>query len=129
MPLPSWLTEPPPIETDPCFESPENENTVNGTEEDEAFEQQYVDYGCTNPLAFPWILKDLRKCMDVDAFYDWAATYGIDVKRYPTLLFGRLCDDRKPLSLLLHVLEDAGLRTRHNFKRLFKWLECKLRDY
>ena len=128
MPLPSWLTEPPPIETDPRFESPENENTVNGTEEDEAFEQQYVDFGRTGPLVFPVILKDLRKCMDVDGFYDWAATHGIDVKRYSTLLFSRLCDERRPLSLLLPVLEDAGLRTHRNFKSLLKRLVSELRD-
>ena len=122
MPLPSWLTEPPTNETDPRSESPGKEDTFNGTEEDEAFEQQYVDYGQTNPLAFPGVLKDLRKCKDVDGFYDWAATHGIDVKRYSTPLFRQLCHDGKPLSLLLHVLEDAGLRTHYNFQSLFKWL-------
>ena len=127
MPLPSWLTEPPTNETDPRFESPEKEDAFNVTEEDEAFEQQYVNYGLKNPLAFPVILKDFRRCMDIDGFYDWAATYGIDVKRYPTLLFRRLCNDRKPLSLLLHVLEDAGLRTHSNFESLLRWLVSEVR--
>lgn len=128
MPLPSWLTEPPTNETDPRFGSPQKEDTSNVAERDEAFEQQYVDYGRKNPLAFPVILKDFQKCTDIDGFYDWAATYGIDVKLYTTLLFGRLCNDRKPLSLLLHVLEDAGLRTHNNFKSLLKWLVSTLRD-
>ena len=128
MSLPSWLTEPLTNETDPCFESPDVEDTFNDTERDEVIEQQYVDYGRKNPLAFPVILKDFQKCTDIDGFYDWATTHGIDIKRYPTILFRRLCDDRKPLSLLLHVLEDAGLRTHSNFKSLLKWLVSTVRD-
>ena len=126
--MPSWLTEPPTNEIDLRFESPANEHKLSNTEEDEAFEQQYVDYGRKNPLAVPVILKGFQKCMDIDGFYDWAATHGIDVKRYSRLLFTRLCNDRKPLSLLLHVLEDEGLRTRQNFQSILNWLVHKMKD-
>ena len=126
--MPSWLTKPPINEIDPRFESPEKEDTFNGTGECEALKQQYVDYGRKNPLTFPEISKDFRKCMDIEGFYNLAATHGIDVKKYSTLLFRRLCDDGKPLSLLLHVLEDARLRNHDNFRRLLKWLKNKVKD-
>ena len=128
MPLPAWLTEFPTSETDSRCERPEKEDTFNDTEGDEAIEQQYVDYGRQNPLAIPVIRKDFRKCRDIDGFYNWAATFGIDVKKYSSLLFRRLYEDRKPLSLLLHVLEDTGMRTHRNFKSLLWQLVKTLRD-
>ena len=128
MPLPSWLTESPTNETDSRRESPGKEDTFKSTEGDEALEQQYVDYGRQNPLAIPVIRKDFRKCRDIDGFYKWAATFGIDIKRYSSLLFRRLYEDRKPLSLLLHVLEDTGMRTHRNFKSFLWQLVSTLRD-
>ena len=120
--MPSWLTEPPAIETDPRLENSGNEEAINCAEEDEALEQQYVNFWPKNPLADPVILRNFEKCVDIDGIYSWAATYGIDVRKYPKLLFSRLCNFGKPLSFLLQVLEDADLRTSSNFRILLEWL-------
>ena len=86
-----------------------------------------MDYGSKGPLADPIILENFQKCMDVDGLYKWAATYGIDVRRYAQLLFWRLCEDEKPLSFLLHAVDDVGLRNPHNFGHLLERLEYALR--
>ena len=120
-PLPSWLTDPAPIEADPQLEKVEEEVVIKAAEEGEDFKQEYADFGRKSPLANPAVWEDFKKCRDVDALYSWAAGYGIDVREYPKLLFSRLCHAGQPLSVLLHALENPTLGTPRNLNFLLNW--------
>ena len=119
--MPSWLTDPTPIEAGPHLEKAGEEETIEVTEEGEDFKQEYADFGCKTPLANPVVWEDLKKCRDVDALYKWAASHRINVREYPKLLFSRLCHAGQPLPVLLHALENATLGTPRNLNFLLNW--------
>ena len=119
--MPSWLTDPTPIEAGPHLEKAGEEETIEVTEEGEDFKQEYADFGRKTPLANPVVWEDLKKCRDVDALYNWAASHRIDVREYPKLLFSRLCHAGQPLPVLLHALENATLGTPGNLNFLLNW--------
>ncbi len=72
-------------------------------------------------LANPTVWEDFKKCRDIDGLHSWAATHGVNVRRYPKLLFARLCHAGQPLPVLLHALEDAALGTPGNLNFLLDW--------
>ena len=119
MPLPSWLTDPPPTEADKCFGEPEKYDNMEGAQQNDELEQQYLRR--KGLLANPGFWEDLKKCRDVDDLHNFATGYAIDVQTCPKLLFGRLCHAGQPLPTLLHALEDAALGTSGNLKFLLDW--------
>ena len=119
MPLPSWLTDPPPIEADKCFGEPEKDDNIEDAHQDDEFEQQYLRR--KGLLANPGFWEDLKKCRDVDDLHNFATGHGIDVQMCPKLLFERLCHAGQPLPTLLHALEDAVLGTSGNLSFLLDW--------
>lgn len=119
--MPSWLTDPTPIEAGPHLKKAGEEETTKVAEESEDIKQEDADFGRKTPLANPVVWEDLKKCRDVDALNNWAASHRIDFREYPKLLFSRLCHAGQPLPVLLHALENATLGTPRNLNFLLNW--------
>ena len=90
-------------------------------EKEKDSEEQRAELERIHPLANPAVWEDFEKCRDVNGLYKWAASHGLDVRRYSKLLFARLCYTEQPLSVLLQALEDALLGTAPNFNFLLDW--------
>lgn len=121
-PLPSWLTDPPPVE---AVERPKNigkEENTEVAEKDADFEEQSMKGWRKNPLANPAVWENFQRCKDIESLYNWAASHDIDVRMYPKLLFARLCHAGQPFPVLLQALEDAALDNTSNLNFLLDWL-------
>ena len=119
--MPFWLTDPTPIEAGPHLEKAGEEETIKVAEESEDIKEEDADFWRKTPLANPVVWEDLKKCRDVDALYNWAASHRIDFREYPKLLFSRLCHAGQPLPVLLHALENTTLGTPRNLNFLLNW--------
>ena len=117
-PLPSWLTDPPPIER---VGKVKKKETIKSSDTDRDFGQQDADLERQTYPPNPAAWEAFKTCKDVDSLYNWAATYGIDIGRFPKLLFSRLCHAGQPLPVLLHALEDTALGTPGNLNFLLDW--------
>ena len=115
------MTDPPPVEADKRLQKSAKAEEIKDNEEDEGFEQFVEVLERKHPLANPAACEDFKKCSDVDGLYKWAAAYNIEWRRYPKLLFNRLCHSGQPLPVLLNALEDARLGTPANFNFLLDW--------
>ena len=117
-PLPSWLTDPPPIER---VGKVKKKETIKSSDIDRDFGQQNADLGRKTFPPNPAAWEAFKTCKDVDSLYNWAASYGVDIGRFPKLLFSRLCHAGQPLPVLLHALEDTALGTPGNLNFLLDW--------